>query len=484
MNLVRLLLLPWWATPRRARGWIGGILALIALIFLIAFVFGQMDSDDSFGILVSFNVVAWVALLPNLMVLARNARALRLPAIERDAVRSLLVHALLLIVLPGMLVPITGLSAVQTTLAVALCAALAMAYASLPGYLALVIVFGWIFVNSIGKKLFVAVAARNAFTLWAACALAALLLAIVWSWRRVIRGNVATDMMQAPMILKFRMNAWSRSRAASIAQERQRPDWLRPQADLRHCSPENPPRSIRVALGGLFLPQRWQGHLRNWALLVLCGSFVVVVIGFQSWMRHPAHLGNVLWRIGLFATLAWGVGFGACLLAFLSVQRLFQLWQNVNGDLPLLALLPRVNGRPDLLRAILVPPLGSFGLLLVLSLACALALRLHAQGLAFVLLTQFGALGFFVAFALSILGGRFPPRWIAYLLGIAAFALVNVSLFAPAASDMTHGTIISGAFAPWLFGAWAGLALVLLWLGRRGWVGLHERPHPFLPNSA
>ncbi|MHB1272436.1 MAG: hypothetical protein ACYCZD_06610 [Rhodanobacter sp.] len=30
---------------------------------------------------------------------------------------------------------------------------------------------------------------------------------------------------------------------------------------------------------------------------------------------------------------------------------------------------------------------------------------------------------------------------------------------------------------------WIFLIAVLLWLGHRGWRGLRQRPHPFLPNG-
>lgn len=485
MNIARLLLLPWWATPRRAAWWIGGILALIALAGIIAFGTGRATPDhDGFGVLVSFNVVVAVALLPNLMVLARDARALRLPALEHETVMSLIVYAVLLIVVPGMLISVPGLSAVQTVLAVGLCAALALAYACLPAYFSIFLVFGWIAINSSSKQLFIATAAKHAFTLWASFGLSVLVIALVWSWRRTVHGALAASSMQAPMVLKFRISAWDSLRTSSSALEHQRMDWLRPQPDLRRCGPNDRVRSLRIALGGLFLPQRWQSRVRNWLWIVLWSSIFVVMLGFQAWERHPQHLWAALSRVILFGILVWGIGFGSTLVALVALLRLRRLWQSPSAELPLLALLPGLSQPQDLARAMLIPPLFAQGVLLALSLTCALALHLHLEALAFTVITQAGAIGFFVAFALSIAAGRLPARWVVYAMTIVALVLANMSLFIPALSDASAIQVFANSLANWLIGGWVVLGIALAWLARRGWVCLHERPHPFLPSSA
>lgn len=483
MILVRLLLLPWWATPTRARWWIGGVLALIVLFFLGALGFAQASlQHNAFGVLITFNLVVWVALLPNAMVLARDARALRLPALERDAVLCLLVHALLLVVVPAFLIKVAGLSAVQTLLAIGICAALAMAYACLPAYFSIAIVFVFLLTKS-STHVFVAEVPHTAFTLWAGLVLLVLLLALAWGWRRALRGGYAANSMHAPMIFKFRMNAWKSLQAGNSERLRQRADWMRPQADLRRCGPAHRPLSLRVALGGLFLPQHWGSRLRNWTWIALWSSWVVLILCLQAWAQHPQHLGAMLRRIGLLAMLGWGVGFGATMVAVIGLLRLGRMWQNVNAELPLLALLPAMNRRGDLLQAMLLPMLRAQGLLLALSLVCVFALHLHPEALAFIVLAQCGAIAYFVAFALLIAGGRLPSRWIVFALAIVAFALINVSLFVPTLGDASMIGLPQGSLAEWLTGTWMALGLVLAWLGHRGWVGLRERPHPYLPSS-
>lgn len=481
MNAAKLFLLPWWGAPTLTRGLIGGLLAILMLIFIVVAAIGRLGAREMYGAWCFIDLLAWALLMPNALVLARDARALRLPALERDAVLSLIVYAVALIVVPGLLIPPpASLTSVQTLLSFALFAAVPLAYMCLPGYLAAFIIVGWLILNQLSPNL-AAVANMMNFTVWAAPMLLVLLLAIAWSWRRTVRGAIAAASHSAPMVLKLRMSAWKGSDKADIAQVRQRPDWLRAQPDLRRCGPEFPQQSLRVVLGGLFLPQRWTSRLRTWLWAVLWSSLFVAFMMLQAWSRHPQT--GWLWRAGLFATLAWGIGFGASMVALISVLRLGRVWQNVTGELPLLALLPGLGARGDLLRAMLTPPLYTQLPLLALSLICALSLHLHPAALAFVLLTQVGAIAFVVVFVLLIAGGKLPNKWLVSVLGCAGFVLVSVSLFVPTLSDASTIRLPAGNLADWLIAGWLALGAILFCLGLRGWRGLVQRPHPFLPNG-
>jgi hypothetical protein len=88
-----------------------------------------------------------------------------------------------------------------------------------------------------------------------------------------------------------------------------------------------------------------------------------------------------------------------------------------------------------------------------------------------------------VAFALITLGGvRIGGGW-QFALAIYGYLLINISvvLALPLFSDqpLIHDPDIAFAAAI----AWAALFAPLLRLAQRGWRGLRQRPHPFLPNA-
>lgn len=482
MNVGRLLLPPWWAAPKMTRGLIGALIALLMLGFVGAAMLAHRDSHYFYGVWCVINLVVWVLLMPNTMVLARDARMLRLPSLERDTTLSLIVYAIALVVMPGLMITAPGLGTTQTILSLAIFAALPMAYMCLPGYLSAFIIFGWLFSKHV-KPAFAASIGQMDFTMWAVPTLLLLLFAIAWSWRRTVHGAIAAASYSAPMVLKMRMNAWKGQDKADVALVRQRPDWMRAQPDLSRCGPGYGQRSLCVAFGGLYMPQRWPSRLRTWSWAVVWSSLFVVFQAVQVWSQHPQAGWASPWRAGLFSMLAWGVGFGATMAALMSLLRLSRIWQNVTGELSLLALLPGLGAHRNLVRAMVLPPLHIQLALLALSILCALALHLHAEALAFILLTQVGAFAFVITFALLIAGGKLPNRWVIGGFSCVAFMLVIVSLFVPAMSDASTIQLPTGKAATWLICGWIALGAVLFWLGLRGWRGFVQRPHPFLPNG-
>ena len=59
---------------------------------------------------------------------------------------------------------------------------------------------------------------------------------------------------------------------------------------------------------------------------------------------------------------------------------------------------------------------------------------------------------------------------------------INITIAVPLLHD--DGPIVLGNVgAGWLAAGWAAVTVALFWLGRRGWRGLQQRPHPFLPNG-
>jgi hypothetical protein len=88
--------------------------------------------------------------------------------------------------------------------------------------------------------------------------------------------------------------------------------------------------------------------------------------------------------------------------------------------------------------------------------------------------------GYLVAMALCIFGGRPLPGSGRALLLIGMLVLLSVSAW-----WLQHdwdGRVLP-SLADALAAIWSALVLFLFWLGYRGWRGLQQRPHPFLPNG-
>jgi hypothetical protein len=96
-------------------------------------------------------------------------------------------------------------------------------------------------------------------------------------------------------------------------------------------------------------------------------------------------------------------------------------------------------------------------------------------------LAQIGSSGFLLAGILATIGGRPLSNWALGLLALFGYALICISIFLPATSGRGMQLGMTGNVV--LAIAWASLIVALLWLGRRGWRGLQQRPHPFMPNT-
>ena len=155
-------------------------------------------------------------------------------------------------------------------------------------------------------------------------------------------------------------------------------------------------------------------------------------------------------------------------------------WSKTNAELPLLALLPGLGHGRDvrraLLRAAVLAP--ARGQLVGLTLFVIVAALLHQgwQVDAAMLGMTLIALGMLAASALAVLGGSPICGWPKGLL-LLLLALITLTVL-----SFTTGPQWQPLRLAHLGIGWAALALWLIWLGRRGWRGLQQRPHPFLPN--
>src|SRR6185312_13379806 len=145
--------------------------------------------------------------------------------------------------------------------------------------------------------------------------------------------------------------------------------WLQPVADLRDCGPGHPVRSLRIALGGLLMPLTMTAHLRQFAFVIVPSLLFVVLMTLQGVHRHGVAALLTAWHDGGLIMLIWFGAFGSMMLAFFCIGQVWQLWQKPNAELPLLALLPGLDGsaqvKRDLLHAILLQPMRVLALLLL-----------------------------------------------------------------------------------------------------------------------
>jgi len=488
----RLLALPWCALSQTARG-VAAMLAGIALLLvLLGGVLTHNQTPDwsrraADGIAM-LNAVAWAGLLSQTLLLARDAHRLRFPALEREVVISLGLYALLTMVLPALWVGLLDGHVRMSAISVALGAGAGMGYAILPRYLSILITFTVLLWHGLGLP----GPTQPGFTMLAGACAVLLWLLITWRWHVVVRNEQAMQGSGAPTILKLRSNLLYGRTGMDGGTEmrliRQRPNWLQPGVDLRGSGPGNPQRSLRVALGGWAMPQTPVSRLRQGAFVLLGIGLVALLLTLQMKADDSHEAWQALLSSEGINALTWYGTLSGVLMAITRASQLRHRWGKSNSELPLLALLPGLGDvaqvKCALLRASLLPCLAMQLLLLLLSLLLASWSRLGIQGDLLLLLSQLGGMGLTAALALEVLGGvRLQIGWLAALVVSSyLWIVINIGIAVPLFHD--GGPIVLGNVgAGWLAAGWAVFTVALLWLGRRGWRGLQQRPHPFLPNG-
>ena len=490
MNAATILLAPWRASPAWTR-WgsvvFGGVLLVVA--GLVAVFMHRGNWAMTVGGVIGFGeFFLGMFLLAPALLLAVDGQQLRVPGLQRAAVAGLATFAVVLVALPAAAIDLAGGHgmAIASLLALALCGGLLTGL--LPRMLSAFVGLLPMTFNAMRPQLDLPAPGEPGYLPLAAAAVASMLLlcALCW-WRQLRAADPYRQGWTQPMVLQFRRagraggwDGFAGGLPDSAQQIRQQPDWMLPRVDLGPSGPQHPRYSLRVALGGMFVPMTPAGRARQLAMAVLPSVLVIGLLLLQAGHRH----GGLGWAMltqwaGLFA---WSGGFIGLLIVLLVVMQLGQRWQKDNAELPLLALLPGLGTparrRRDLLAASLVPGVGVQ--LLLLTVLAALAWYVHMGWTAAlaVLLAQATGIGVLVAFTLAIVGGRPLPGWGTAALSVACFVVTSIGLsFALLDRGAAHGILLLVAAS-----AWAVLALVLAWLGRRGWRGLERRPHPFLAN--
>jgi len=492
MNIYRVLLAPWIATPRSTRWLVAIVLAFLVVADVLVWIYGP--AARSWILSAIFlgigNGLCWTVLMPNGLLLALDAQRLGLPGIRRDVVWSLPLYAALSIGVPMLLqlphghVPSFGILLVMV-------AAIGSLYMLLPGYLGFALCLLPVLNGAISDVFALPGPTDPRFVPWGAGAALLLVLAAAWRWHQLLRGgDVPMRGVRAPSVINFRRSL-SMSRSDPLADAsllRGRPGWLAVQPDLRRVGPQAPVTSLRVALGGIYLPQtiinRFFDSLRAALILAFFGLLLFGITRFdpaaEQWVQYVFSRRGFLFAGWIYAVfcLAWVMAV---------VESLTLRWERSNDELPLLALLPGVGHTGDikrmLLRAAIKRPASCLGLLCVVGLIVAACLHVGRSVELTMPLIALACLGYLVASALSIFGGHPLPGFGKSLLVIGMFVLLSLTVLLPM---LWHDWAeLSAARAGDTLGAaWFALALFLFWLGRRGWRGLRQRPHPFLPNGS
>lgn len=489
MNATTVLLSPWRASPTWTR-WGSVILgAGLLLVTVLLAIFMRRDSwAMAAGSVVGFGeFFLGMFLLAPALLLAVDGRQLRVPGLQRAALAGVAWLGLGLIVVPAALLRLAGGHAapIAGLLALALCGGLLTGL--LPRMLSAFVGLLPMTFNAMRPHVDLPAPGEPGFLTLVAAAVASMLLlcALCW-WRQLRAADPYRQGWMQPMVLQFRRagraGSWDGFAGGlpdSVQQIRQQPDWMRPMVDLGPAGPKRPRYSLRVAIGGMFVPMTLAGRARQLAVALLPSVLVIGLLLLQASHRHGGF--GLAMLTPWAGMLAWFGGFIGLLVALLVVMQLGQRWQKDNAELPLLALLPGLGTparlRRDLLAASLLPGVGVQ--LLLLAALVALAWYVHTGWTAVLalLLAQATGIGVLVAFTLAIIGGRPLPGWGTGTLSVACFVVITTGLLFALLDRSAHGMLLLVAAS-----AWVVLALVLAWLGWRGWRGLQDRPHPFIVN--
>lgn len=488
MNVRTLLLAPLRATHRAMHWMTVIVLALCMLVVLAYALFGHHDNLlwVTVGIYSGALFYIWAFFFASIILLAMDAKWLCIPGMQRSAATAVVLYAVLGLLPTFALAALFGGDVLRMCLVSLLCMLGGLSFALLPRYFAMCMGVLPALRTTLADALHVPAVSEPRFVLWAAT-LALILIAIcVERWRAVVATAPRRQFgFTSAMVLQYRRNQWSGMQGMDSTQQvRQRPDWMQPRADLRHVGPQQPGTTMRVALGGWYLPKTLKGHLQGIApaLLVTIMPFTVMYLIFSQNHAFTPHFWATLTAI----VIGWVGMFGSLGAMFMTVMVVQQRWRKHNSELPLLALLPGLGdaeaSKRHLLMTVLRRPLA---LQLVSLLAIVITLSFwHPSSTVLLMITlgQLGCAAALVACLLGILGGRPLPGWATVALMMAISLLIGCDSFLPSSMIGSHPWVPATSFIAAVLGGWLAVGLALSWIGRRSWTAWRARPHTFMPN--
>ncbi|HEU4670280.1 MAG TPA: hypothetical protein VFR91_06210 [Dyella sp.] len=498
MNLRALVLAPWIAAHASTR-WL--VLGLCGLCTVGAIVL-DMAMPTAQGARVALVIYGagtaftWAFYMPGCFLLAYDARRLRIPGLQRTAIAAIWLCAGATIALGTAIGAHHGLGAATSAALIALTTAAGFAFSLLPRYLSVFIGF----LPALGQFVQRVVPAFPALTdpraaVWYGAMAALFALACLFRWQRLMAGGAELSGLSGSLVMQLRSNGGmgglgSVRQAGTNQLIRQRPAWLQPEADLRHTGPASPVKSLRVALGGWYVPQTWRGLFRQGLTVAWpIGLFVLVMLMTRAGDRHAGHWGDFLegFAAGMSGVLCVTASLGAPLISALMLR---QRWSTPQRELALLAVLPGLGSpgqaRGALLRAALVRPVAINLILAIGASGVAFALHLCTLAALAVVAAPLLCAVAGVALLLDALGNHPLPGW---ALGLA-FSVMTTVVFATGFTAMIASQLRQGgawATSPTLWTAFVGMVVLVigvsLWIGRRAARRLFAQPHPFLAHA-
>ncbi|BDU19439.1 hypothetical protein [Dyella sp. GSA-30] len=493
MNFSLILKAPW----RSARAPVRWVMCSFFVLLLIAaaciLIFNKNKEGaitDAIGAIGFGMVYVWAFFVSHMLLMAMDARDLRIPQLPTNIVASLVLYAALCIALPAIALSLLGGHALAIAVVMALCVLGGLLFAWLPRYFASPM--GLLPALMIGARRVVDIPgpSQPEFLSWALPLTLVLALLIAYRWRQLMRTHgMLQQSMRSPMVMQFRRigeNSWGTfGTAFSKETLSQQPAWMLAKADLRKVGPNAPLQTIRVALGGFYMPKTWRGLLltaAQFSFLLIILAAVVLMIGLDSKVSLSGALTHIALPLG--ASLAI---YGTALISIVTIARFSQRWRKTNTELPLLALMPGLGDaakvKREFLRASLSLPMRWQIGLAVAMIAGALYLHVDAAIIVSIAAAQLCSVALLPAVLLRVIGGRPPQAWMFVVGTLMMIVLLNAGCVLPvlAKDDSLHPNIDYVALA--VTAVWAVMGLVMVYLGRTGWRSLQHRPHAFLANQ-
>lgn len=476
-----------WRGTHRASAIVSVLIPLLCVAgTVITAIWGSGDKPVSATVLAIGLAFSSAFVLAPGALLARDASRMRVPAVARSMALSLGLSILVVTALTALVWGVAGTGAADATMSVLAGMLLGVVWALLPRRIGLVFCFLPVFVSTgLWQRLLPDMVMLHPRTSADIGVLVLVAVAAVL-WTGFVNDRPYLNRFGDPLVehLGSHRRGWTRHVDKTSQQRRLRSTsaaW-RARPDLSGSGPEAAERSLRVALGGAYLPMRPIQRCKQWLLGVGVSVLLLALVVFNGAVQN-AHLRHlVLLQLGIVC-LAW---FGALLPVIgvlVMLGALHARWNRINAERPLLALLPGLAQGPGLKRHLLLAALRGPLLALAVFGAIVLGLELDLGRLSpppfYVMLALLGSALALVSGTLAIFGHARPGTLRLSALSMLGTILVSLGSFLPmsfGAWSTSTVQLIQGALAA----GWLGFALGMIDLGRHGWRGYRQLPHPFV----